>query len=177
MDHLRWDAFHEGGDLQSQVEAYRLRTGAYPEVVLGDTIYGTRDNRGYLKRRGIRFAGKPLGRPKKVTDANQEELKRLKAQRRKEYLERIPIEGKFGQGKNGYRLNYIRAKRADTSFAWINSIFLVMNLLILLKVFYVLFIRGSVWVRLYLKRAVVVLFHGQQACSADALDGCQTVWS
>jgi len=24
--------------------------------------------------------------------------------------ERIPIEGKFGQGKNGYRLNYIRAK-------------------------------------------------------------------
>jgi hypothetical protein len=32
-----------------------------------------------------------------------------------------------GQGKNGYRLNYIRAKRADTSSAWINSIFLVMN--------------------------------------------------
>jgi len=62
-------------------------------------------------------------------------LKRLKAQRREEYLQRIPIEGKFGQGKNGYRLNYIRAKRADTSTTWINSIFLVMNLLILLKVF------------------------------------------
>jgi hypothetical protein len=63
-------------------------------------------------------------------------LKRLKAQRREEYLQRIPIEGKFGQGKNGYRLNYIRAKRADTSSAWINSIFLVMNLLILLKIFF-----------------------------------------
>jgi len=52
--------------------------------------------------------------------------------------ERIPIEGKFGQGKNGYRLNYIRAKRADTSYAWINSIFLVMNLMVLLRIFFVL---------------------------------------
>ena len=53
-------------------------------------------------------------------------------------MQRIPIEGKFGQGKNGYRLNYIRAKLAKTSFAWINSIFLVMNLLILERIFFVL---------------------------------------
>jgi len=142
VDHLRWDAFHEGLDLESQVEAYRKRTGYYPEAVLGDTIYGTQDNRRCLKKLGIRFAGKPLGRPRRVTEANQEELKRLKAQRREEYLQRIPIEGKFGQGKNGYRLNYIRAKRADTSSAWINSIFLVMNLLILLKIFFVSWIKA-----------------------------------
>jgi len=47
------------------------------------------------------------------------------------------IEGKFWQGKNGYRLNYIRARRADTSAAWINGIFLVMNLLIPLRIFFV----------------------------------------
>jgi hypothetical protein len=141
VDHLRWDAFHEGLDLKSQVEAYRERTGYYPVSVLGDTIYGVRDNRRYLKKLGIRFAGKPLGRPRRVTEANREELKRLKIQRREEYLQRIPIEGKFGQGKNGYRLNYIRAKRADTSSAWINSIFLVMNLLILLKVFFACWIK------------------------------------
>jgi len=110
VDHLRWDAFHEGHDLPSQVEAYHQRHGAYPEVVLGDTIYGNRDNRRYLKARGIRFAGKPLGRPKTVTEENKAELKRLSAQRREEYLQRIPIEGKFGQGKNGYGLSYIRAK-------------------------------------------------------------------
>ena len=135
VDRLRWDAFHEGQDLPSQVEAYRQRYGHYPAVVLGDPVYGTRDNRRWLKARGIRFAGKPLGRPKKETEANRAQLKREKAQRREEYLQRIPIEGKFGQGKNGYRLNYIRAKRADTSFAWINSIFLVMNLLVLLAEF------------------------------------------
>jgi hypothetical protein len=138
VDHIRWDAFHEGSDLASQVEAYRRRYGVYPEAVLGDPIYGTRANRRYLKNHGIRFAGKPLGRPRKVTDENREELKRLKAQRREEYRQRIPIEGKFGQGKNGYRLNYIRARRADTSEAWINSIFLVMNLQILLRIFFAL---------------------------------------
>jgi len=132
VDRLRWDAFHEGHDLPAQVEAFRQHYGHYPAVVLGDPVYGTRENRRWLKARGIRFAGKPLGRPKEATEANRVQLKREKAQRREEYLQRIPIEGKFGQGKNGYRLNYIRAKRADTSFAWINSIFLVMNLLVLL---------------------------------------------
>ncbi len=135
VDHLSWDAVHEGGDLEMQVEAYHKRYSYYPEKVLGDPIYGTRDNRHYLDKKDIHFAGKPLGRPRKMTDENKEELKQLKKQRREDYLQRIPIEGKFGQGKNGYRLGYIRAKRADTSGTWINSIFLVMNLLVLLEVF------------------------------------------
>ncbi len=160
VDHLRWNAFHEGSDLKSQVEAYRTRYGVYPEAVLGDPIYGTRANRHYLKHKGIRFAGKPLGRPRKVTEANREELKRLKAQRRAEYLQRIPIEGKFGQGKNGYDLNYIRAKRPDTSYAWINTIFLVMNLQILLRIFFALLKQAAVAVWLPLmqvgKRAMNV---------------------
>ena len=161
VDQLRWDAFHEGGDLKSQVEAYRARHGYYPEVVLGDAVYGTRTNRRYLKDRGIRFAGKPLGRPKKVTEANWEELKRLKAQRREEYLQRIPIEGKFGQGKSGYNLNYIRAKRANTSLAWINSIFLVMNLMILLRVFFALWKSGIAVARMPLLQVVEKLVRCQ----------------
>ena len=38
-----------GQDLESQVEAYSERHGVYPEVVLGGLVYGTRDNRRYLK--------------------------------------------------------------------------------------------------------------------------------
>jgi len=147
VDHLRWDAFHEGDDLESQVEACCARHGHYPEAVLGDPVYGTQANRRYLKGHGIRFTGKLLGRPKKATEANREELKRVKVQRRGEYLQRIPVERKFGQGKNGYNLNYIRAKRADISFAWINSIFLVMNLLILIRIFFALCKRGVAVVR------------------------------
>lgn len=157
VDHLRWDAFHEGLDLKSQVESYHQRTGYYPEKVLADPLYGTRENRTYLKQKGIHFAGKPLGRPKKVTEDNREEMKRLKAQRRTDYLQRIPIEGKFGQGKNAYRLNDIRAKRADTSVAWINSIFLVMNLLILERIFFVCYKQGSITDRLAFKQIEKIL--------------------
>jgi IS5 family transposase len=163
----RSSSFHEGGDLESQVEAYRARHGYYPQAVLGDLVYGTQANRRYLKGRGIRFAGKPLGRPKKVTEANREELKQLKAQRREEYLQRIPIEGKFGQGKNGYRLNYIRAKRADTSFAWINSIFLVMNLQILLRIFFALWNIGVSVVPSWLLAVVKSLFRPRKIPSVD----------
>lgn len=60
---------------------------------------------------------------------------------RQAYRQRIPSEGKFGQGKNGYRLNVIRVRTAGTSQAWIQSIFLVMNLLVLAQVF----MRLSQW--------------------------------
>jgi hypothetical protein len=172
VDHLRWDAFHEGQDLASQVEAYRDRHGVYPEVVLGDPIYGTRDNRRYLKGKDIRFAGKPLGRPKKMTQESQEALKQAQAKRREEYLQRIPIEGKFGQGKNGYRLNYIRAKRADTSVAWINSIFLVMNLLILLRIFFALYKARAVLPSLALAWTRAVLSSQLKARQFDEICCC-----
>lgn len=133
VDNIGWDAFNEGKDLQQQVESYKQRHGYYPEVVLADQLYGSRENRNYLKERGIRFGGKSLGRPPKVTTENAEDLKHAREQRKCDNRERIPIEGKFGQGKNGYRLNYIRAKCQRTSEAWINSIFLVMNLMVLFK--------------------------------------------
>jgi IS5 family transposase len=113
-----------------------------------------------------------LGRPPKETEANREELKRLKAQRREEYLQRVPIEGKFGQGKNGYRLNYIRAKRADTSFTWINSIFLVMNLQILLRIFFALWNRGAAVVTSWLLAVVKTLFRPrEQRPAAGTISG------
>ncbi len=44
------------------------------------------------------------------------------------------VEGKFGQGKNGYNLEQIRAKRKDTSESWISAILFIMNLTKLMKV-------------------------------------------
>ena len=131
VDHLEWNPHYEGHDLPIQVEAYKKRYGYYPEVVIGDQLYGSRANRKYLDNLNIRFAGKALGRPKKKTDENRLQLLAEDRQKKAEYRERIPIEGKFGQGKNGYRLNYIRARTQATSEAWIRGIFLVMNLLVL----------------------------------------------
>ena len=135
VDNLDWNAYHEGHDLPAQVENYKKRHGHYPEAVLADQIYGSRENRRYLDGCNIRFAGKALGRPKKETSKNRDELREERRQRKAEYQQRIPIEGKFGQGKNGYRLSYIRARTQSTSEAWIRSIFLVMNLLVLASSF------------------------------------------
>lgn len=128
VDTISWDAYNESSDLIKQVENYKKRFGFYPEAVIADNIYGTIKNREYLKSKSIRFSGKPLGRPKKQTEENKEEIRKEKQRRKKEYRERIPIEGKFGQGKNGYRLNKIRAKLQNTSESWISSIFFVMNI-------------------------------------------------
>lgn len=138
VDRVGWDAFNESEDLKMQVERYRKVHGHYPESVLADPIYGTRENRKWLAEKGIRYCGKPLGRPRKETPETRAELAREKKQRQAEYRMRIPIEGKFGQGKNGYGLGYIRAKTARTSEAWIRSIFLVMNLLVLERAFLLL---------------------------------------
>lgn len=128
VDTISWNAYNESQDLIGQTENYHDRFGLYPEAVLTDNIYGTKDNRNYLKSKNIRFSGKPLGKPRKQTEENKEELRKEKRRRKREYRERIPIEGKFGQGKNGYNLNYIRAKLQNTSESWINSIFFVMNI-------------------------------------------------
>lgn len=47
---------------------------------------------------------------------------------KKEALERNHIEAKFGQRKNGYNLNKIRAKLKETSRSWIACLFFLMNL-------------------------------------------------
>ena len=120
-----WDAYNESGDLIGQVESYKELHGYYPELILVDKIYATRKNRSWLKERGIRITAVPLGRKSK----KEPETYYQKTKRKKEARERNQIEGKFGQGKNGYNLNQIRAKLAKTSESWVACIFFVMNLI------------------------------------------------
>lgn len=135
LDRISWDAYHEGNDLISQVENYRHRYGVYPEVVLADQIYGSRENRAYLKDKGIRFSGKPLGRPPQLSK-EEKRLIRIEARLRSR------IEGKFGEGKRKYDLDLVKAKTIYTSESWIAAIFFVMNLAHWLRAdFFVLFFQ------------------------------------
>lgn len=124
VDHLSWEAYHEGKDLIPQVEKYFKRYGFYPECVLADKKYGTQENRRWLKQKGIRFGGVPLGRPPKEVG----QVKKRRKQQRQDELERIPIEGKFGQARRAYQMGCIRAKTKTTSESWIYALFLVMNI-------------------------------------------------
>lgn len=116
--------YNESTDLIKQVEAYKDLKGCYPEVVIVDKIYGTRDNRAYLKKYGIRFCGKQLGRPAKETLTPYQKLKQ-----KIEWGIRNQIEGKFGQGENAYDLNKVRTRTAKTSESWIACIVFIMNLI------------------------------------------------
>ena len=128
VDTLSWDAYNESADLPTQIETYKERFGYYPASVHADTIYRTRENRNYCKDRGIRLSGKPLGRPKKATAENAEELKAQKRLERQDELDRIPVEGKFGNGKRKGTLGRIMAKLAHTSESVIHVGIIVLNL-------------------------------------------------
>lgn len=124
LDELQWDAYHEGSLLQASVEAYRKRYGFYPEAVLVDQIYRTRENREYCKQLGIRMSGPKLGRPPRDEQENMEQ-KRMEYQ---DSLDRNAIEGKFGEAKRTYGLGLIQARLQQTSETVIALQFLIMNL-------------------------------------------------
>jgi len=121
-----WDAYHEGVDLIKQVESYKELHGHCPELVQVDKIYATRENRMWLTERNIRITAVLLGRRK----AKETETYYQKQKRRKEAAERNHIEGKFGQGENGYNPNEIRARLKNTSESWVACIFFIMNLIL-----------------------------------------------
>jgi len=123
LDDFSWDAFNEGTRLKNSVEKYKERLGYYPKEVLADKIYCNRENRAYLKEKGIILKAKPLGRPSKKALSNQVSPG-----------ERNPVEGKFGQAKTAYGLDRIKARLSNTSESWVASIILVLNLVHLAEV-------------------------------------------
>jgi hypothetical protein len=133
---LSWEAYNEGSDLKKQVEAYKKLNDCYPKVVITDKIYGTRENRQWLKELDIRYSGKPLGRP-----SAKQQTQYQKRKQKSEQGMRNQVEGKFGQGKNGYNLNKVRARAARTSESWIAAIFFVMNLIKFSKEFLFSFLK------------------------------------
>ena len=123
LDDFSWDAFNEGTRLKNSVEKYKERLGYYPKEVLADKIYCNRENRAYLKEKGIILKAKPLGRPAKVALSNQVSPG-----------ERNPVEGKFGQAKTAYGLDRIKARLSNTSESWAASTTPVLNLVHLAEV-------------------------------------------
>jgi len=115
LDVLSWDPYHEGKQLRESVEKYKNRYGYYPETVIADAIYRTRENRSYCKERGIRLSGSNLERPPKNKQANVTQ-RRIEKQ---DASAKNAIEGKFGEGKRGYGLALFQhafGKRAKRLF-------------------------------------------------------------
>jgi IS5 family transposase len=128
LDHYDYESFHEGTRLPESIEKFEARFNKHATWASGDQIYGTRENRRYLrdlKEEGIeiRTSMKPLGRPRK--DGSPDNNKRW---RRKKQRERNRIEGAFGVTKEHYLLKKVRARRPDTELSWIQMGLLSHNL-------------------------------------------------
>lgn len=156
LDRLSWDSYNECGDLTGQIEEYRERYGFYPESVHADAIYRTRDNRRYCKENGIRLSGRGPGRPRKRTPENMAAIKAQKAQERQDEIDRIPVEGKFGNVKRKGTLDRVMAKLSATSKTVVHVGFVVLNLDTLLRKFFPAFFWGRNGLYLRLDRVLEV---------------------
>ncbi len=93
----------------------------YPEKVLVDQIYRTRDNRDYCKGKGIRMFGPKLGRPSK----NREHDKAIEYQ---DNVDRIEVERTFSLSIRCYGMGLIKTKLEETTRATIALSVFVTNL-------------------------------------------------
>lgn len=102
---------------------YRLKRyfGYYPNRVLADQIYRTRENRNYCKEHGIRLSGPKLRRP----SAN------AKVDKKQEYqdnTDRIEVERTFSLSKRCYGIDCITTKLEETQLTSIALSVFVTNL-------------------------------------------------
>lgn len=122
IEKVQFDAYNESGCLQEAVEAFHKRTGHYPERILADQIYRTRQNRAFCKEHGIRLSGPKLGRP------NAETQKTDKKQEYQDNTDRIEVERRFSLAKRCYGLGMIRTKLKETQLTSIALSVFVANL-------------------------------------------------
>ena len=124
IEHFSWDAFNEGTTLKESAERYKERTGQYPERLLADKIYRTRENLAWCKERGIRMNGPRLGRPPKDKALYRQQL----LEERMESGERSEIEGCIGVCKRRYGLDLVLTRLKHTSEVDVHAAILTRNL-------------------------------------------------
>lgn len=125
LNHLSHDNFSEAdtGILSRQLSDYETMFGKKPDFIVGDKLYGTKENRKFIYENGIRSGFKALGRPPSCENSESE-----KKWCRKKHRERNKIEGVFGHGKEHFGLKPIRYKTQNNSETWIRLGVLAMNL-------------------------------------------------
>ena len=124
IEYISFNAFNEGPLLIDALNAYKYRNGCYPERVLVDQIYRTKDNIRFCKENNIRISGPRLGRPVK----DEKILAKDRRTAAKDNSDRIEIERFFSTAKRRNGLGLITKKREDTSLSTIAMSVLVTNI-------------------------------------------------
>ena len=112
IDRLSFNAFNECKELKSSVIKHEQRFGPCRQVGV-DAIYGTNENRKWMKSKNIFHSCVPKGR----ASAHKEQEKILRKELGKERS--TVLEGSFGNVKNHYGLAKVKARTEATEIAWI----------------------------------------------------------
>ncbi len=122
VDHYSTENYNESTTLEQAIENYKDKFGKYPDYISMDQIYGIRENRDYLKEKGILSSVTPLGRKKKHEIHDKEHRWRKTKQK-----ERNRIEGAIGHVKTKYSLDEVHAKLPETEYSWFRLALLSYN--------------------------------------------------
>jgi IS5 family transposase len=115
IEKISYDAYNESTVLIEAVERFRERTGHYPERLLADQIYRTRDNRNFCKTHGIRLSGPKLGRPSLAMQSAKE-----KKQEYQDNTDRIEVERSFSLSKRCYGMDLIRTSIIHVNWRYVS---------------------------------------------------------
>lgn len=121
LERVSFEAYNESTCLIEAVERYKERTGYYPERVLADQIYRTRENRNFCRDHKIRLSGPKLGRPGQDAKAD-------KKQEYEDNTDRIEVERALSLDKRCYGMGLITTKLEETQLTSIALSVFVSNL-------------------------------------------------
>ncbi|MBA3649796.1 MAG: transposase [Chitinophagales bacterium] len=112
IEHYSYEAFNEGTRLISTIHLQRRYFGKC-SAIGADAIYATNKNRTYCTDKKIATCFIPKGKQGPVQE-QKSQMRSLLAKARSTQLE-----GSFGNEKNHYLLDKIKARTQDTEIAWI----------------------------------------------------------
>lgn len=113
IEHLSYDAFHEGNRLINTIYRAQKLTRTKVKLLGADAIYATNANRTALTKSKIQTDFKPKGRQ----GSHAKHKNQLKMMITKERASRL--EGSFGTDKEYFLLNRIKARTEKTETLWI----------------------------------------------------------
>ena len=159
IERLDFEPFNESEDLWRAVARYRERYGCYPERILADKIYRSRQTLAFCKEHGIRLSGPALGKPPKTPGLSRP-AKKLEYQ---DNCDRNTVEGVFGTVKTAYGLDRVMARLQETAICVIGVALLLSNLAKSLRAALTLFGRICLLVVLpWLRSRAYLLYTLQQ---------------
>jgi transposase, IS5 family len=112
IEHLSFDAFHEGNRLPETV-LFHAKLFGKVTAIAGDGIYPTNANRRFCRENQIATNFVPKGRE----GQDKEQKAQMRSLLGKARATRL--EGSFGNEKNHYLLRKVKARSKETEIAWI----------------------------------------------------------